>query len=628
MFKGIAIRGEGTGLIVSALYVVLCVTFIIYLPGLNGPLLFDDFVELAPLMDSDTKDLSTLVGNHILSESGPLHRPVSKLSFILNAISYGDGLWGWKYTNLLIHLFIGAAIFWLTGRLLASTTGGRSWPVALVVGTIWLLHPLHVSTVLYTIQRMTQLSALFVILGLLSYTIGRQRQILSQRRGGLYVGLAFLCFFPLATFSKENGLLFPLFAALVEVSFFRFKGNPPEKHAVALFFAAFLVIPGVLALGYLASHFSDFILAGYAQREFTLVQRVLTEFRVLVDYIVLLLMPIQRNMGFFHDDLIISTGWLSPPTTLLSFLSLASLFVFAIMARRRLPIVTFGLLFFFIGHLLESTLFPLELMYEHRNYLPSFGIILTIVGLGRKYLVRPKLKGIVVSISTLALVVLTWQRAETWRSADIMYASMFHAHPTSERLIILHANVAAESANFKAARALLGGRQRVGYRLNLLYLDCQERGKASALDLGDISRSMQGIIRSYEITGLLKLAKAGIVGECKIPPTDFLALLDKALEMPIRYAINRQKLLLYKAHYLYILGDVSAAIQALDESFLASPRNPVALFLATEWLIKEGDMKHARSYFDRARRIANDSLKDYSSYIDSIKAKFNKLSKS
>ena len=182
----------------------------------------------------------------------------------------------------------------------AKGTRGAWW-LALAVSTAWMLHPLQVSTVLYTVQRMTQLATLFTLLGLLSYVVGRKRQLSGSRGGAWFIALAFTLFFPLAAFSKENGLLFPLFAALIEGLFFRLQGDRNTRRFVLAVFALFLAVPAFAAATALLRLFDRWVLGGYTTRDFSLYQRALTEMRALVYYLYQLIIPIQKNMGFLHD---------------------------------------------------------------------------------------------------------------------------------------------------------------------------------------------------------------------------------------------------------------------------------------------------------------------------------------
>ena len=152
---------------------------VVYMPGLQGPMLHDDFPQLSGLLRAQSADWRELSDAYLMSDSGALGRPVSMASFIASAILHGGELRYWKATNLLIHTLTGIVVFFLARVLLraspSSIRPGQAGWLALLVAGLWLLHALHVSTVLYTVQRMAQLSTLFVLTGLLLYSTGRLR---------------------------------------------------------------------------------------------------------------------------------------------------------------------------------------------------------------------------------------------------------------------------------------------------------------------------------------------------------------------------------------------------------------------------------------------------------------------
>lgn len=144
-------------------------------------------------------------------------------------------------------------------------------------------------------------------------------------------------------------------------------------------FVVLLLVPGVLGLAWLLP--SALNGSAYAARPFTLSERLFTEGRVLVDYLRWIVLPSPNALSLYHDDIALSTGWLSPWTTAASWAFLAALLAAALWLRKRLPLFAFGVLWWFAGQSLLSTFVPLELVYEHRNYLPDWGVFLALFGL-------------------------------------------------------------------------------------------------------------------------------------------------------------------------------------------------------------------------------------------------------
>jgi tetratricopeptide (TPR) repeat protein len=562
-----------------------------YLPGLGGPLLLDDLPQLGGLIDESAADPALLFNNYLVSGSGPLGRPVSMTTFILDAISHGPDTWWWKYQNLLIHLVSGLLVAWFAA-ILAKTVAGRegsdSWLFGAVAGALWLLHPLQVSTVLYTVQRMTELSTLFVLAGLVCYARGRQVLAISRWRGWLLIALGFGVFYPLAALSKENALLFPLYCSLLELLVFRFEGAGRAPRHLR-------VLHGVLFSGYLLAavvllfKFSSLVLDGYEVRDFTLVERVMTQFRVVTTYLIQILLPAQGRMAFFHDDVAVSTGLLSPATTLASLLILGGLLFAAIRLRSRLPLFAFGTLLFFASHLLESTIFPLELMFEHRNYLGIAGIMIAVLSAAPLLLKarRGRIALGMVAIAGLSLV--TWQRAQTWSSPSEMYIYMYIAHPESPRLNLIFSNIHANGSNFDQAREALNRvGDGIGPALHGLFFDCLEHGRIERNAMSTVLAVRSGIVDAHATSSMGSLTGAVIDGACVAPESGMRQLFDHVEGLRPRSATDRRALQLTKARYLESTGDIDAAVTVLVDAAAIAGDDALPLYRAARTLAAAG----------------------------------------
>jgi len=445
-----------------ALYVVLLVAALCYWPGLSGDLVLDDYNNLGLLDEVEAGKLE--ISDFLISGASAERpgRPVARASFLANWLASGPDVWVMKYTNLMIHLLCGTLLFWLAGRLFAERAAERNrrcWWFALWVAAAWLLAPLLVSTVLYVVQRMAQLAALFVIAGLLSYVIGRQRMGTRFVSGIILVVLSLAVFWPLAVFSKENGALLPLLLLIVEYFFFRFRGQPHERRAAI----AATVLPTLVAaitVLVLIVHDPGRVTGGYAVRDFTLWERLLTQPRALFDYLAnLLLLPGGSGMSLYHDDFPVSAGLLDPPTTLASLLAIAVLLAGAWWFRRTGGAVHFfGPLFFLAAHLVESTVFPLEPYFEHRNYLPAVGILLGIAVSAQAImpqLRRPKLVIVVLAILPLLYLPATYVRVQIWQSRERMLLAAERTHPGSVRVHTELASVYMNRGDLQRAFAYL-----------------------------------------------------------------------------------------------------------------------------------------------------------------------------
>jgi len=605
-----------------SLFILFIACIYIYVPGLNGTFLLDDFPQLSPLIES--VDDGGDVWGYLFSRSGYLGRPVSMSTFIMNSLLYGGDTWYWKAWNLIIHMLTGLAIFIFTAQIYRIIYNKKMLYPAILLTGLWLLHPLHVSTVLYTVQRMAQLSALFILLGLIFYIIGRLRLISNLQRGWLYIGTAFLLWFPLAVFSKENGILFPVLVFVLEYFLFKFNAAPDQKKHLKILFLCFLWLPLLLGVAYVLFNYDKWFFSSYLSRNFTFTERLLTEFRVLLLYINQIIFPVPVNLGFFHDDIAISKSLVNPLSTLFSFLTIVFLLAYGFIIRFKRPIVAFGIYFFFASHLLESTIFSLELMFEHRNYLASFGVLLILSHY--LYLVFSTktdfIKFTPVLFIVIAGTILSF-RVLAWSSEYSMYLYMYKHRPDSKRLASTVANIYVENGFYDRARTLLDKHSGAGFRIQSLYIDCQQKGSLSKGDFNQVLFLNHDIVGLYTAEAIIKLANIGLDKKCQFNSDALIQLIVDALASRMPDRLSRQKLFMYKAHYLHKEKRLDDAIHALDDSFHEYNLNPVPLLLASEWLIDSSQYALAKKYYQQAHEITLNSRRDYSVLIEQVKNRLN-----
>ena len=260
---------------------------------------------------------------------------------------------------------------------------------------------------------------------------------------GILIALWLLHFFNVPGF-KLGFAVITLVSLLLVLDFFFLRiRNHDDKQANRLwvFFWILLVSIGILGLLWMIP--SAFP-AGYISRSFNLGERVLTEGRVVVFYLSLIVAPRFSAMGLYHDDIAISTGLFSPPTTFLSFLLIAALLAAAWWLRKRKPLVALGIMWFFAAQLLESTIWPLEIAFEHRIYLADWGIILAVFALAVIPLKRPQWRRAGIAVCVLAfagLATMTTIRSWHWRSNLALAKVLAHNHPNSPRSTYLLARL-------------------------------------------------------------------------------------------------------------------------------------------------------------------------------------------
>jgi len=462
------------------LIALLALAWWAYHPGLTGDFLFDDFANLPALGATGPVTHWATFWRYITSgDADPTGRPLTLLTFLIDARDWPASPHPFKATNVILHLLNGvllAWVLWKLGKMLLPSPLGRGWRVAPGEGSdfplpsvpgnhaarrepvpsplplsrgergseaapshpnlpggetgscwpaiaalfgagAWLLHPLLVSTTLYIVQREAMLPATFVLIGLLGWMASREalaRGRVKRAVAGMALS-AWLCT-GLAVLSKANGALLPVLLLLVEWIVLSRQPMPTaaakrwHRRAVTVF----LVIPSALVAVYLLYLLPGAIHDAPVTRGWTVGERLLTEARVLTDYLRLLVIPHANSSGLFNDAFPLSTGWLQPASTLPCVVLILALIGAGFALRKRHPAIALALLFYFTAQLMESGWIPLELYYEHRNYLPAM-LLFWPIGLG---LARPgKLRWAGVAAAgciLLVLGVLTWQRAGLW----------------------------------------------------------------------------------------------------------------------------------------------------------------------------------------------------------------------
>ena len=411
---------------------ILLLTGILYYPALDSIFILDDSANLRDLaFIHDRGWLYYLLGG----SSGPSGRPLSLLTFALQAASWPDSPFAFKCVNLLIHLLNGGLVYTLTlllGGLLFPDQKHRQL-LALLVSLIWLLHPIHVNTVLYTVQRMTLLSALFSLIAI--YSVLKFCLPAGVERHSVKLPVLVLCLYgPMlpAILSKETGFLIPLYILSVMMTVGIRGCQKIENRTTVL---TILLFPVVVCLIYLV--FFKNLQAIYSIRPYTMGERLLTECNVLVDYLLQIIIPASHEFSLFHDDYTVATGLLTPPRTLFSFLLIAGLVISAISLRRKYPVYSLALLWFFSGHLLESTVIGLELYYEHRNYVPMYGIVLCLawclIAVSRR--VQQRYVVAIITVWCIATMLTTASGLELWKNPYLQAREWSTNHPQSRRAL-------------------------------------------------------------------------------------------------------------------------------------------------------------------------------------------------
>jgi hypothetical protein len=596
-----------------------------YWPGLHGTFLFDDFVNLNALGAMGPIDDGAALARYLTTASGdPTGRPLALLSFLIDARDWPADPRPFLRTNLVLHLLDGVLLFALLrrlGRILApddTTHATADWVAVFGMGA-WLLHPLLVSTTLYIVQREAMLPTAFTLLGMLAYLHGRERHA-DNGKGLGWIAAGIGACGALAILSKANGVLLPILVLVLEATVLR--ANPRlladlrGSRRLRAWLAFWLLLPALVVAAYLLSqvaHLHDPIW----NRPWTRAQRLLTEPRILLDYLGLLLAPRVVTAGLFNDGIVASTGLFSPVSTLPALLGLGALLAIAISARRRAPALAAALLFFFTGHLLESTVVPLELYFEHRNYLPS---MLLFWGIGwwaahepRLARARPWLAGLVLVLLATTL----HSRADLWSQPVLQARLWAMAAPQSARAQS-HASMLEISAG-QADKAL--ARMRKAWDADPLSLQVALNVANTACEVDGLSRAdIDRIGDTFERTRdngtvaprwLEKAVTVAALHQCVgLELADVDRFAERALDNPALNAIpgRRMDLLSIRGMVAIERGDPLPALALFDDALAQYP-NPSTAARQSAALASRGwprlGLRHL-DYFDSLKpRQAN-----------------------
>jgi len=604
----------------------LLVALLIYWAGLHGGWLFDDYPNIVDNhgVQPESGDIRSLIGAALSSPASDFKRPLASLSFAANYLATGLDPFGMKLTNLVIHLLNGVLVYLLTQALVAcvrstSTTRKEDDWLPLLVTTGWLVLPINLTSVLYVVQRMESMANLFVLSGLLGYVYARRRmqQAPDGWRGLVACAASLVVFTGVGALAKETAVMLPLYALLVEWLVFRFRSHSNgarDKRVVTLFLLV-LALPMVIGMAWLVPRLLR--PEAWATREFTMGTRLLTEMRVVMDYVGWALFPTPSALSFYHDDVVVSSGFFSPWTTAASLAGLMALAAFALWMRRKNPLVALGVALFFGCQLLTATILPLELVYEHRNYFASWGLLLALLA----WLLPPKSQPAAVrslAIAVLAILMLWWAgltavTAYAWgeplrlsqelaarapRSPRAQYelgrTYIIYAHndPSSPYARLAYAPLeraaALPQSSILPQQALIFMNSRMGLPLKNSWWDSMD---------DKLRAARPGV---QDESSLAALAQCAEHDECTLPE----ARMQGAFEAAMSHPDPSPRLLSTYASYAWnVMEDRHLGLALQERAVTRAPAEPAYLISLIRMLIAQHDMAQAQTRWEQLRQL-------------------------
>jgi len=526
----------------------------------------------------------------------PRHRLLPNISFAVNYYLGRYNVPGYHLVNILIHLIVGILLFFFiktTLKILPGRTGisKNSILIPFFAALLWLVHPVNTEAVTYVCQRMTSMAAMFYILAMLLYVKGRLsiRSRKKSKPAMFFVGctISGLC----AVASKENAATLPLFILLYEWFFFQDLKNIWTKKRIAWGLIA-MVLFSIIALAYLGENPVNRIMAGYTRRDFTLPQRVMTEFRVVIYYISLFLFPFPGRLTLEHDYPL-SHSLIDPWTTILSLAAIICLLGLAIKMAKKDRLVSFCILWFFGNLVIESSVIGIEIIFEHRNYLPYMMFcLLFVLMVFRLVKNRPVAIGLLCAITATASV-WTFERNTCWQNELTFYQDCVNKAPGKLRPL-----------NNLATTLAMQGRLKAAIPLFLKILETDPEYIKAYNSLGNI------LVRQNKIEKALNYYIKALM----IPP-------DK-----VSYNITDLASVHFNlASVLLSRQMADEAVYHYKEGLKLDPNNAEAHFLIGKALMEQKKFAEAARQFKKALRL-NPGLEDAEKnmkHLEKIKDKFS-----
>ncbi len=421
---------------ILAVILISCLGALAYANTFHAAFQFDDGYSI--VTNGHIRDLSRVAG---IWRFWPT-RFVTYLTFAFNYRFGQLDVQGYHIVNLLIH--IGSALLvWRLLQLICASPAMEKAAISqhagafsLCVALVFLSHPVQTESVTYIHERATALAGFFYLAALCFYATARLRHL--RGSGTMPWYLLSWCTAAICMVTKENAVTLPPAVLLCEVCFFKEKAPLKWRHVLP-FFILLPVIPLLMAYTRPVTFSDVHKLVQYQDMRRAMGYYFLTQLRVVVTYMRLLVLPVHQNLDY--DYTVTRTLWYLP--TLSSLLFLTSLFIAAgkLFARHRL--ISFGILWFFLSISPDSSIFPLaDVIFEHRLYLGTVGYSIVMVSSFYYLAARRNWKWMIVLVVVIVCgyAVLTYRRNFVWRDTLSLWSDVIDKSPRKERGYIIRGN--------------------------------------------------------------------------------------------------------------------------------------------------------------------------------------------
>ncbi|MGE0086980.1 MAG: hypothetical protein AB7S75_21460 [Desulfococcaceae bacterium] len=596
-------------------FLLIAAVIFIYRPALNGPFLFDDSPNIAANQHLQINSLSWESLKTVWLAKHPLkERRLSYMSFALNYYWKGMNPRYFRMVNIMIHTGCGLLAAFLFHQILripwlASRYGNARFLIIWASAFLWTLHPIQINAVSYIVQRMTSLSVFFSLLSLnLWMYVRRYLENKNYIRFSVYL---FLCVSAWACglLCKEQVIVLP---GLVLISEFLLFQEEVPKLKWQWFLLPILIIACISPF-VSATEQIRFLFPKYEYRDFTLSQRLMTESRVLWHYLSLFYFPASQRFTLIYDYPV-SRTLLSPPSTIISILAWMFLVLFIWMQRSRYRVFSWMTAWFLVSHLVESTILPLEIIYEHRMYMPSLalalGTLLLIWDGGKRISISKHIQNIVFVLFILLIAASTYIRNMDFKDSVSFYRTELEKYPNSKRILLNLAVALLQSGEYRESEHILGRLAETHpYDLhvlqtwyNFLLYEKKDTEKAEEVYQQMLKSIREGFFNPIEHMGALEMLVTDFLDTGRYAQA--CAMLDLLVS-----DFSQNSLLWYMhGHCLIRQGSWERGGKSLQEAWKLSPDNEEIKYWYGESLIHAGNIKEGCRIFMELKDSRNRTI--------------------
>lgn len=521
-----------------------------------------------------------------------LPRGPALLSFALNYWVHGETLFGYHLFNNLIHVTASCVVYLLLKRV---SDGSRIF--AFVGALIFLSHPIQTQAVTYIVQRMASLAAMFAFFSLYCFVRGREALaegllFASPRHICWYLSMSVFCL--LAIMTKQNTAFLPV-GMYVFGRYFLDSIQGWSRQRSVTYLSPFVVLPFVIAGPVLIIP----MLRGVPLHEITSmgagispVRYFVSEWKVLLVYIRLLFVPFGQTLDYAYP---LVSELLSVTTLLCGSILLALLYV-AYRMRRSAKYVSFAIVWFFLSLAIESSFIPLDLLFEHRLYVPMFGFAVICTWLIWQ-IPKENFRMIIVTLLIVVYSLLTFQRNSLWANPIAFNEDNLRKAPHNERIYLNLSRLYMEAKRYQEAEKLLKVGLSINPRDGKLYDNL-----GTLYDLrGEQERAIgvfkQGITAEPGYEKLyLNLA---IVYEFRSEYLQAQGLLQKAVSINPKYSAAFYNL----GVVYYKMGNKGRALESFRAALVHAPYDTDAMYNIATTAFETGNLELGRSTLLRLKQM-------------------------